>query len=316
MTGEAPAAPAVPAVPALPATPVPFPWLLDDAMRWARRHLRSIYAPIAVPAAVISAGLAVMQTLWQRSQEVAVTDPWQSVARLYALLAVSLPFSLLIGLLYAAMLVAAVDGVAGRPVRIGRALRFVARPAVLGTQVLVLLCVAASALLCCVVPAFVVWPLLAMTLPAMADEGVTGTAALRRSAELTWYNPRRRLLTSPIVKLLALVLVTTAMSVLFTMVLQLPVAVVQGVVFMRRAAGGEDVPGWVSGLGWLQVPLHCLASFAVTAVSAYSSFAMALLFFDLRARREGADLWPAVAAMTGAAAAAPAAPAAPGSTPR
>jgi hypothetical protein len=218
------------------------------------------------------------------------------------MLAVSLPFSLLIGLLYSAMIVAAVDAVAGRTVDVGRALRFVVRPAVLGTQLLVFLCVIAAAALCCVVPAFYVWPLLAMTLPAMADEGVTGTAALRRSAELTRHNPRRRLLASPIVKILAVVVVTSAMSVLVSMVLQLPVAVVQGVALMRRAASGEDVPAWISSFSWLQVPLRCLASLAVSAVAVYSSFAMALLFFDLRARREGGDLWRAIAGMTGAAA--------------
>jgi hypothetical protein len=288
---------------AVPATPMPFPLLLDEAMRWVRRYVRAIYPPIAVPAAVLSAGLAVVQTLWQPPDAAAVTDPWQSLARLYAMLAVSLPFSLLIGLLYAAMIVAAVDAVAGRRIDVGRALRFVVRPAVLGTQLLVLVCVLGSAALCCVVPAFFVWPLLAMALPAMAEEGMTGTAALRRSAELTWHNPRRRWLASPIVKLLALVLVTTVMSVMVSSVLQLPVAVVQGVAFMRRAAGGEDVPAWISGFNWLQVPLRCLASLAVSAVSVYSSFALALLFFDLRARREGGDLWRAVAGMTGAGAA-------------
>ncbi|HVR08117.1 MAG TPA: hypothetical protein VMW75_08720 [Thermoanaerobaculia bacterium] len=292
----------VPAVPAVPATPLPLPLLLDEAMRWVRRYGRAIYPPIAVPAAVLSAGLAALQTVWQPPDAPVPADPLQSLARLYAMLAVSLPFSLLIGLLYSAMIVAAVDAVAGRTVDVGRALRFVVRPAVLGTQLLVFLCVIAAAVLCCVVPAFYVWPLLAMTLPAMADEGVTGTAALRRSAELTRHNPRRRWLASPIVKILAVVLVTSAMSVLVSMVLQLPVAVVQGVALMRRAASGEDVPGWISTFSWLQVPLRCLASLAVSAVAVYSSFAMALLFFDLRARREGGDLWRAIAGMTGAAA--------------
>lgn len=299
VTADAPAA--GPAGSAVPATPMPLPLLLDEAMRWARRYLRAIYPPIAVPAAGLSAGLAVVQTLWQPPDAAAAADPWQSLARLYAMLAVSLPFSLLIGLLYAAMTVAAVDAVAGRGVDVGRALRFVVRPPVLGTQLLVFLCVAASAVLCCVVPAFYVWPLLAMALPAMAEERMTGTAALRRSVELTRHNPRRRLLASPIVKILALLLVTSAMSVMVSMVLQLPVAVVQGVALVRRAASGEDVPGWISGFSWLQVPLRCLASLAVSAVAVYSSFAMALLFFDLRARREGGDLWRAIAMMSGGA---------------
>ncbi|MBV8200884.1 MAG: hypothetical protein JOZ15_09710 [Acidobacteria bacterium] len=289
----------------VPATPTPFPLLLDEAMPWVRRHVRAIYPPIAVLAAVASAGLAAAETLLLGARPAAVTDPWQSLARLYSLLAVSIPFTLAIGLLYAAMTVAAVDAVAGRTVDVGRALRFVIRPRILGTQLLVFLCVVGAAALCCFVPALYVWPLLAMALPAMAEEGVTGTAALRRSAQLTRHNPRRRWVTSPIVKVLALALVTWAMSALASTLLQLPVAAVQGVTLMRKVAAGEDVPSWMAGIGWLQVPLRCLASLIVSTVSLYSSFALALLFFDLRARREGADLRQAIAGMTGAAPEAP-----------
>jgi hypothetical protein len=289
----------------VPATPTPFPLLLDEATSWVRRHARAIYPAIAVPAAVISTGLGVVQALWLGSRPAAVADPWQSLVRLYSLLAVSVPFQLLIGLLYAAMTVAAVDAVAGRTVDVGRALRFVVRPAVLGTQLLVFLCVAASAVCCCLVPALYVWPLLAMALPAMADEGVTGTAALRRSAQLTRHNPMRRFQTSPLVKLLALALVTMAMSALASMVLQLPLEVAQGVRLFRKLAAGEDVSNLTSSFNWLQVPLRCLASLIVSAVTLYSSFAMALLFFDLRARREGGDLWRAIAGMSGAGTAGP-----------
>src|SRR5579864_1395470 len=72
--------PAVPAVRAVPATPLPLPLLLDEAMRWVRRHGRAIYPPIAVPAAVLSAGLAALQTVWQPPDAPVAADPLQSLA--------------------------------------------------------------------------------------------------------------------------------------------------------------------------------------------------------------------------------------------
>jgi hypothetical protein len=71
-------------------------------------------------------------------------------------------------------------------------------------------------------------------------------------------------------------------------------------VFVRKAASGEDLPGWYSSFLWMQLPLRCLASLIISLVYLYSSFATALLFFDLRARREGDDLRRAIAGMTGA----------------
>lgn len=286
-----------PPPPGPPLAPVPFTVLLDEAVRWTRRYMRVIYPPIAIPAAVLTAVVAAAQIAWQPSERMAVADPWQSIVRVYAMLAALLPYMLLLALLYAAMTVAAVDAVAGRAVDVRRAVRFVVRPRVLGTQLLVFLCDVA-ALIPCGLAAPYVWPLLRMTLPAMADEGMTGTAALGRSAALAHHNPRRRFLTSPLVKILALMVVVPVISLLATAVLQLPLMVVQVLVVLRRAASGEDLPGWFSSFLWLQLPLRCLASLIMSAVYLYSSFATALLFFDLRARREGGDLWRAIAAMT------------------
>jgi hypothetical protein len=283
----------------LPFTPVPFPVLLDDAVRWTRRYLRVIYPPIAIPAAVLAGLVAAAQVAWQPSQAMAATDPWQSLVRIYGMLAALLPYMLVMSVLYAAMTVAAVDAVAGRAVDVRRALRFVVRPRVLVTQ-LAAFFLEGVALLFCLVPALYVWPLLRMTVPAMADEGVTGARAIGRSAELAHHNPGRRFRTSPLLKILALMAVVSVISVLATAVLQLPLVVVQMLVVMRKAASGEDLPGWYSSFLWLQLPVRCLASLIISAVYLYSSFATALLFFDLRARREGDDLRRAIAAMTGA----------------
>jgi hypothetical protein len=294
--GPPPAASAPPAAEVPLPVPLPFQVLLDEAMRWARRHLRTIYPAVAVPAAVISTSLSALQLLWMGPQAITGADPSQTLARGCWFVLVALPLGALIGLLYAAMTVAAVDAVAGRGVSIRRALRFVVRPGVLGAQLLVLLCVMA-ALLCCLLPAFYVGPLLALTLQAMAAEGVTGTAALRRSAELTRHNPQRRFLTSPLVKIVALFLVVLVISYLVNLVVALPLSLAAMFTAMRRVAAGEDVQRSLSIVLWLQVPLRFLASLVTSAVYLYSAFAFALLFFDLRARREGDDLRRAISSM-------------------
>ncbi|HLX06663.1 MAG TPA: hypothetical protein VKY89_02250 [Thermoanaerobaculia bacterium] len=302
----APSSPIAPIAPIAPIPPTPFGMLLDEAVPWTRRHLRTIYPPIALLMAIATAGVAAAQARWQIPMN--AVDPRQSLVRLYAVLGATVPFVLVVGLLHGAMTVAAVDAVAGRAVDVRRALRFMVRPGVLGGLMLALLCILGSWLCCCFLPALYVWPLLGMTLPAMAAEGVTGMAALRRSAQLTRHNPRRRFLTSPIVKILALSLTVGVLSYLASLVLQLPLQVLQGLVFLRRAASGEDLPAWLSGAAWLQVPLSFLAALVTSAVALYSSFATALLFFDLRARREGDDLRQAIAGMTGAGPEPPAAP--------
>jgi uncharacterized membrane protein len=283
----------------LPFTPVPFPVLLDDAVRWTRRYVRVIYPPIAIPAAILAVLVAAAQVAWQPSQAMAAADPWQSLVRVYGMLAALLPYMLVNSVLYAAMTVAAIDAVAGRAVDVRRALRFVVRPRVLVTQLAVFF-LEGVALLFCLLPALYVWPLVRMTVPAMADEEVTGARAIGRSAELAHHNPGRRFLTSPLLKILALMAVVSVISLLATSVLQLPLIVVQMLVVMRKAASGDDLPGWYSSFLWMQLPLRCLASLIISLVYLYSSFATALLFFDLRARREGDDLRRAIAGMTGA----------------
>lgn len=280
--------------------PMPFAVLLDEAMRRARRHVRTIYLPLALAIAAINVVVATLQALWLGPERMSSTDPWQSIARSCSFVVVSLPLTVVSLVLHSAMVVAAVDAVAGRGVSLRRALRFVVRPGVLGTQLLVGVCVMA-ALLCCVLPVFYVGPLLSLTLPAMAAEGLTGSAALSRSAELTRHNPQRRFLTSPLVKILALFLVVTVISYLVNLVLILPATVTQGLSMVRKMAAGEDVQKSLSGFLWWQVPLVCLSSFTTSAVYVYASFALALLFFDLRARRDGDDLRLAIAGLAGGA---------------
>ncbi len=51
---------------------------------------------------------------------------------------------------------------------------------------------------------------------------------------------------------------------------------------------------------WLQVPSNALGMAARVTVSLYLSFALGMLFLDLRRRREGADLEAAIAELASA----------------
>ena len=81
------------------------------------------------------------------------------------------------------------------------------------------------------------------------------------------------------------------------MMVQLPFMVVQQVVLMRQVMGGgrPDPARMMQTMMLLQVPSQVLTALVNAAVHLYSSFGLALLFFDVRQRKEGLDLEVAVA---------------------
>jgi hypothetical protein len=205
-------------------------------------------------------------------------------------------------LVHTAMTVAAVDALAGRTPDMRRAWRFALEPRVFGTLLLAGLAVVA-AFVCCVVPLIYVLPLVSFTLVVMVQEGVFGAGALRRSATLAQHNPSRRMLSSPIVKVLAVYVVSYVLSGLVSLVFQLPLGVAQMVTTFRRLAHGQDLA--MGGLLWLGVPVQIATTLLTTAVEIYIAFIMAMLYFDTRARREGIDLLPQLEAMAPESASAP-----------
>jgi len=294
------------------AAPVPFPMLLDEAMRWTRASLRRIYLPFALPVAALSCIMLLAQGILPGPRAGLGADPMQSLAHSCSLMLIILPLNLAIGLFQAAMSVAATEMVAGRGADAGRALRFMLQPAVWLTLLLMLLCDTMAAT-CCLLPVLYVAPLLSMTTQVMVVEGPRGLAALRRSAQLTRHNPRGLLMTSPILKVLALMLVTFLIAFLVSLLPQLPFTILNMGSMLRKIAAGEEVRQLVTP--WVQAPLSFFGALASMVVSLYSSFAFALLFFDLRSRREGGDLERAIAAMTGATTGTTPAPSSPAALP-
>ncbi len=271
--------------------PMPFLMLLDEAMRRLRAHLRAIFPSVALPIAILTTLLQVVQIISLRgllnggapsSSFPLFWTPWVLVGALIlgAISAVA----------YTAGQVAALDALSGRPVDMGRAWRFAAQPAVWGTLFLSALFLFLS-LLACVVPVLYVAPLLSFAVPAMVEEGVFGMAALSRSAELTRYNPSRQLTDSPIVKILVLMLVSTLISYLAGLLVALPFQLPMFIDIFRHAlSGDQDVQSAMSRWLWLQVPAVFLSSLVRMAVYLYTAFGIGMLFFDVRGRREGSDL--------------------------
>jgi hypothetical protein len=284
MTDLTPAAPARSG----PIPPMPFTMLLDEAMRRARRHFRVLFPPVAIPLTLLAAVSGVLQALW--IQSLASVGVGKSLGFSFETIVIGLVqgFFLMVGAL--ALQKATVDAVAGRAIDMKAAWLFAVRPAVLGTLVLQFLAILASTM-ACLVPVLYVAPLLSLVAAAMADEGVLGSKALSRSAELTRYNPQNRFFDAPLVKAAALMLVTVLISYAVGLIVALPFQIPMFIDMFRQAASGSaPAMGNMAKWMWLQIPAQVLQTLATVAVYIFSSFGYALLFFDSRARKEGSDL--------------------------
>jgi hypothetical protein len=276
--------------------PMPIVLLLDEGLRLTRAHIRAIFLPVALPVAVFAtlAGVAQafsMQSLFKGGMP-SPTLFWTPQVLLVAAL-----LGLLSTVAYVAGQVAALDALAGRPVDMRRAWSFAVRPSVWGTLLLSFLAIL-IAFLFCVLPVFFVAPLLAFAVPVMAEEARFGTGALSRSAELALFNPSRRLMEHPIVKVLLLMVVSTLISYLAGLLVALPFQLPMFIDLFRKAlSGNQDITSVMARWIWLQIPAQFLSSLARTAIYVYTAFGMALIYADVRSRKEGIDLRPEIDAL-------------------
>jgi hypothetical protein len=275
--------------------PMPFRILLDEAMRMTRQHFRTIYPSVAIPVALLTTATYVVQAQFY-SELTGGFDP-VGMLRMYPLLLL-LSFLVIAVLVigYNAMQVAALDATAGRPVSMGLAWRFTFQGRVLGTLFLWGAATVLS-LMCCLVPALYVVPLLSFVPPAMVEEGRFGFAAFSRSAELAQYNPSRQFANHPMVKIFTLLFVSVILSYAVQLLVTVPFQIPMYVDMFRGTATGEEMlqemPRWM----WLQVPAQFLSSLVSVAVYLYTCFGTALLFNDTRGRKEGTDLRSEIDAM-------------------
>jgi hypothetical protein len=276
--------------------PMPVLLLLDEGLRLTRAHLRAIFPAVALPVAVAATLAGVVQAIDLQSLFKGGT-PSPLMFWTPQILLVAGLLGILSAVAYVAGQVAALDALAGRPVDMSRAWRFAVRPFVWGTLLLSFLAIL-IAFLFCVLPVFFVAPLLAFAVPVMVEEGRFGSGALSRSAELALFNPTRRLTEHPIVKVLLLMVVSTLISYLAGLLVALPFQLPMFIDLFRKAlAGNQDITSVMARWIWLQIPAQFLSSLARTAIYIYTAFGMALLYADVRGRKEGIDLRPEIEAL-------------------
>ena len=284
--------------PPLLSQPLPFRLLLDEAVREARGHFRHIFPSVAIPLMLVGGALPLAQTVFfQQAMDPAhAADPASMVFGFGTFIVALLVFWFVYALAYGAMIAAAVDAVARRPVSMRRAWALMVRPRVFGTMLLVGVIVIAG-MMCCVLPGLYAGLLFSLAIPVMVEEGAHGTSALRRSAELARYNPQRQLDEDPRFKVFLVFLVGTLLGYTVNMLVQLPAVAAQQFLMFREAAGGKpmDPAQMMAKLTWLQVPTSMLGMATNAAVHLYVCFGLALLFFDVKGRKEGLDLESAVA---------------------
>jgi len=278
----------IPDLPPHPPGPMPFRLLLDEALRLARRHFRTLYLPVAIPLAVVATTVAALQVSWVtrmmadlEAQRMPFGSPW------YWLM--TLVYSALIMVAYNALQVGALAAVSGAPVDMRTAWRFTLQGRVLVT-LLLWYAVTIGSLFCCCLPVLVVAPLLSFVPAVMADEGRFGFQAISRSIDLNRYRPPGGWSESPLVKVFLLLFVGVLLAYLAGILVTIPFQVPMYVDMFRKAAAGQDIAGRMSSWMWLQVPAQFLNALATTAVYLYVCFGIALLFYDTRGRKEGSDL--------------------------
>lgn len=265
--------------------PLPLRVLVDRAMVETRRHFRTLFPPFAIVLALTYGALSLLLTLWTQRLE---TSEGGGEAALVVGGCLALIFIALFSYLaLAALNVAVVEAVAGRPLDLRHAWLYPLRPRVFATLVLFGLCIFAGALLC-FFPALWVMIVLGFVFPVMVLEERFGRAALGRSYRLINHNPQGGLIDNPQVKMVLVLLVTWGLSLLASLLLKSPFQIAQALLVMRdTVAEGQ---GAATAALWLSVLGELFGALGTTAVQIYSFTAITLLFLDCRRRKEGEDL--------------------------
>jgi hypothetical protein len=287
----------------LPGQPLPLRMLLDQAVAVSRRHFRSIYPAVAIPLALASGSFPIVQLVFMDSMMTGQgqrPDPARMVPLVAAILVGALVLLVVYLLGHGALFIAAMDAAAGRAVQMRRAWRMIARPRIRATTLLSSLAFVAG-LMCCILPGIYIGLLFSLVIPVMVEEGVTGSAALGRSADLIRYNPQKDIASDPRGKAFLIAFVGALMGYALAFLLQLPFIIAQQVYMLRGAAGGQSAdPEAVMMVATLfQVPSNMLGTLGQTAVQLYIAIGLALLYLDIRGRKEGFDLEAAIARLEG-----------------
>jgi len=271
-----------------------FRILLDDAMRLTRNHFRSVYPAVALPVLVVAllqfvANIPFLR-LMTNPQSVEGTDLGAFVAQMAVMGVATLLYLVIYMLAHSVLLSAATSTVLEGRAEPGRHWRWVVRPKVLGTLLLLGVLVLVGFVFC-ILPGLIIGIVFGLTIPVMATEQRYGTAALSRAKELIMYNPQGGLSTLPAARLFVIGVVGGLLSYAARLVVQAPFMVAQQVVMVRSLATAEGEPGGLpAAWAWLQLPQAAFGVLANMAVMVYVCMAVALLFDHVRRQKEGRDL--------------------------
>jgi hypothetical protein len=170
------------------------------------------------------------------------------------------------------------------------------RPRVWGTLILSGIGIGLG-LVCCLLPgiyAALVW---AIVLPIVFDESLGFTRALSRSYELMNFNPQGGIGNDPKLRAFLILLSTVATTYLLSFMIQLPLVIVSAAAVARSMSAGETPGEFPALVYWLQVPTSIAVSIVQSSLVFLSSTALAVMYFDIRGRREATDLDAAVTAI-------------------
>jgi hypothetical protein len=288
----------------MPAEPIPFRVLLDEAMKQTRRHFGRMYLPVAIPLTLLAGLVAFFQLRYfEDVRRGAAANPF-ALEGCLAFFIITFVWLATSGLCSAVLMAAAVDGAGGQPISMRAKWGLVLQPSTLGTLFLSLVAIVIGFMLL-VFPGIYVALRMSFLVPVIAAEGLRRTAAMRRSWQLVRYNPHKRFLNNTATKVFVLYLVAGLIAWLVSLVVQLPITAVRGIVAARDIAAGQAAGAASGAVLWTQVPGQMLGQLVSTAVSIYSSFGVVLLYLDVVRRKEGKDLASAIDARFGGAAAAP-----------
>lgn len=269
---------------------MPFRMLLDEAAKVSRRHVRTLFLPMSLFLALLKGLSAIVQVVWMQDYLGAIEsgDIARMLPSLGGMGCLSLVVALVTLFAYAVLWATALDAVAGRPVSLRARVRWVLKPRVFGTVLILVVCIVFG-LMACLLPGYLVASILVFAIAAMTEEGLFGTEAMGRSSRLTLFNPRERFLETPAFKAFVLIFVASMIAYGLSAIVQVPVALAQQLLILRDSTGDAELATafrWV----WLSIPAQIFAGFTSAAVQLYLAMGTALLYFDVRRRVDGWDL--------------------------
>ena len=273
--------------------PTAFRRLIDEAATLSRQHFRALFVPIALPIVAIQVLYATVQVASMRQMGDFMTAMIEGdFSELLPVFGISFLAAIVMGALFALAITAALSGtanaVAGRPVNFASHWGHALKPRVLGTT-LVLGFLVGLGYTCCILPGLFLATLWGFAISASVEDDLHGLAAMERSYQLTGHNPQGKWTTSPRFKIFILLFVGWLLSTAISLMVQMPLQIVQQIMATRQAVGSpEEV--FASDWWWLMVPNAALGALGSSLVLLYLGFGIALLYWDVRRRREGSDL--------------------------